>query len=197
VGQPPAIAVPAGRPAAARSKQLVKSFIAEIVIQSGAEVKRPGSPTRGGRAGGAGRTFGIDLAGDGTVAWQGMNWLNRLKRWFQVPVLTTPRIWFAFAVAVTTDVLQLLLGPLGWAFIDEGLDLLAMGLTCGALGFHVLLLPTFIIELVPVADWLPTWTGCTAMVVTLRRKAQTPPPRAASDEDPAPAPPRSAPGPQP
>jgi len=104
-----------------------------------------------------------------------MNWLNRLKPWFQMPALTRPRIWFAFAVAGTTDVLQLLLGPLGWVFIDEGLDLLAMVLTCGALGFHMLLLPTFIIELVPVADWLPTWTGCTAMVVTLRRRTESQP----------------------
>ena len=47
-----------------------------------------------------------------------------------------------------------------------------MGLTCAALGFHMLLLPTFVIELVPVADMLPTWTGCTAAVVMLRKRAR-------------------------
>jgi hypothetical protein len=33
------------------------------------------------------------------------------------------------------------------------------------IGFHRLLLPTFIIELLPVADLLPTWTGCVAPVI--------------------------------
>ena len=93
-----------------------------------------------------------------------------------VPVLTRKRIWFAFAVAALTDSAQLLLGPLGWAFVDEGLDVIAMVLTTAAIGFHMLLLPTFVIELVPLADMLPTWTGCTAAVVMLRRKAQAQPP---------------------
>jgi hypothetical protein len=47
-----------------------------------------------------------------------------------------------------------------------------MVLTSAAIGFHMLLLPTFVIELVPVADMLPTWTGCTAAVVMLRKRAQ-------------------------
>jgi hypothetical protein len=38
------------------------------------------------------------------------------------------------------------------------------------IGFHPLLLPTFLIEFVPVADLLPTWTGCVALVVAMRRK---------------------------
>ncbi len=97
---------------------------------------------------------------------------ERIGRWFVVPELTKPRIWFAFSVAVITDTAQLLLGPLGWAFVDEGLDVVAMVLTSGAIGFHMLLLPTFVIELVPLADMLPTWTGCTAAVVMLRKKAQ-------------------------
>ncbi len=99
-----------------------------------------------------------------------------MSRWFAVPVLTRKRIWFAFSVAAVTDATQLLLGPLGWAFADEALDVIAMVLTCAALGFHMLLLPTLVIELIPVADMLPTWTGCVAAVVVLRRKAQQPPP---------------------
>ncbi len=98
-----------------------------------------------------------------------------MSRWFAVPVLTRKRIWFAFAVAAITDAAQLpaaTLGPLGWAFVDESLDVIAMVLTCAALGFHMLLLPTFVIELIPVADMLPTWTGCVAAVVVLRRKSQ-------------------------
>lgn len=35
-------------------------------------------------------------------------------RGFQPPVLTRKRVWLTYAVAVTTDVLQLILGPFGW-----------------------------------------------------------------------------------
>ena len=79
---------------------------------------------------------------------------------------------FAYAVAVTTDAFQLLLGPFGWAFADELLDVMAMILTWRLIGFHLLLLPSFVLELLPVADMLPTWTGCVAIVVALRKRHQ-------------------------
>jgi hypothetical protein len=78
----------------------------------------------------------------------------------------------AYAIAGTTDLLQFLLGPLGWAGADEILDLAAMILTWRLLGFHPLLLPTFVIELLPFTDMLPTWTGCVALVVASRRRQQ-------------------------
>lgn len=102
---------------------------------------------------------------------------------FEPPVLTRNRVRLAFTIAVTTDVLQFLLGPLGWAFADEILDVAAMILTWRLIGFHPLLLPTFVLELLPVADMLPAWTGCVALVVVLRKKQQAPPP-----EPPAPGP---------
>lgn len=80
---------------------------------------------------------------------------------------------------MTTDLLELLLGPFGWAFADELLDLTAMILIWRSIGFHLLLLPTFALEFLPVADMLPTWTGCVAIVVALRRRQQagmSPPP---------------------
>ena len=81
---------------------------------------------------------------------------------------------------MTTDVLQFLLGPLGWAGADEILDLAAMILTWRVIGFHPLLLPTFVVELLPITDMLPTWTGCVAIVVALRKREQSrmPPPPA-------------------
>jgi hypothetical protein len=82
----------------------------------------------------------------------------------------------AYAVAVTTDALQLLLGPLGWAFADEILDVAAMILTWRVIGFHPLLLPTFALEFFPVADLLPTWTACVALVVAIRKRQQQGPP---------------------
>jgi hypothetical protein len=99
-------------------------------------------------------------------------------RRFQSPLLTEQRVRLAYAIAVTTDVLQLLLGPFGWAFADELLDVAAMILIWRLIGFHPLLLPTFVLKFLPVADMLPTWTGCVAIVVALRKRQQAslPPP---------------------
>src|ERR1051326_7464800 len=77
---------------------------------------------------------------------------ERMARWFIAPVLTKRRIALAFTVAVLTDTAQFLLGPVGWILIDDALDVVAMILTSAALGFHPLLLPTFVIELLPLAD---------------------------------------------
>ena len=89
--------------------------------------------------------------------------------------LSRGRICFALAVALITDALQFGLGPFGWVLIDEGLDVLAMLLISGAIGFHTLLLPTFVIELIPGPDLLPTWTACTSAVIMLRKKSQPKP----------------------
>ena len=91
---------------------------------------------------------------------------------FKVPVLTRDRVRLAYAVAVATDVLQLLMGPAGWAFADQLLDVAAMIVTCRLIGFHPLLLPTLALEFLPLADMLPTWTGCVAIVVSLRKRQQ-------------------------
>lgn len=113
--------------------------------------------------------------------WRAMTHLLRQ------PVLTRRRIWLAFTVAIAADGLQLLLGPLGWAFLDEITDIVAMILTSFLIGFHLLLLPTFVMKLIPVADMLPTWTGCVAVVVALRRKQQrthpAPPPVSSQPPD--------------
>jgi hypothetical protein len=98
----------------------------------------------------------------------------RMRPWIapllRVPPLRPWRIGAAFAVAIVVDTAQLLLGPLGWTLADEGLDLLAMALTIWLLGFHILLLPTFLVEILPVVDMLPTWTGCVGLVVARRRR---------------------------
>jgi hypothetical protein len=96
------------------------------------------------------------------------------------PTLTRVRVVTAFALALAADGAQLAVGPLGWAFIDQGIDLAAMIAMSWLIGFHPLFLPTFVIELVPVADMLPTWTGCVAAVVFLRKRqnGKTAPPPA-------------------
>jgi len=95
-----------------------------------------------------------------------------LPEWIHPPILTPARVRLAYAIGVTTDVLQFVLGPLGWVGADEILDVIAAALTWWAIGFHPLLLPTFVVEFLPVTDLLPTWTGCVAAVVALRRRHQ-------------------------
>jgi hypothetical protein len=91
---------------------------------------------------------------------------------FRTPTLTRTRIIFALAVAVIADGLQFFLGPLGWAPVDQIIDVIAFGLTAWAIGFHLLLLPTFIAEFFPVVDMLPTWTACVIAVIALRKREQ-------------------------
>jgi hypothetical protein len=97
---------------------------------------------------------------------------EKLSAWFRAPPLTRPRMILALAIAVSADGLQLLLGPLGWAFMDQAIDFIAMILVSWIIGFHILLLPTFLVELIPVVDDLPTWTACTAAVIALRKREQ-------------------------
>jgi len=98
--------------------------------------------------------------------------LKTLDRLLQVPRLTRSRIVVALAVAVVADGLQLLLGPFGWAFGDQIIDVIAMVLASWVIGFHWLLLPTFATEFFPLLDELPTWTACVIAVIALRKREQ-------------------------
>ena len=92
------------------------------------------------------------------------------------PGLTRRRILLACAVAVIADVIQVALGPFGWAGPDEALDVAVMVLLSAIIGFHPLFLPTFVAEFIPIVDTLPTWTACTLFVIGLRRKKSASPP---------------------
>jgi len=94
---------------------------------------------------------------------------SKVAHW-QPPRVTRADVRLAYAVAATVDAAQLLLGPVGWAGLDEILDAVAMVVVTRLIGFHPLLLPTFVLEFVPFTDMLPTWTGCVALVVRVRRR---------------------------
>jgi hypothetical protein len=102
---------------------------------------------------------------------------DKLNQMFRAPKLTRTRIILALAVAVTADGLQFFLGAV--PFVDQAIDVVALLLTVWAIGFHLLLLPTFIVEIFPVMDMLPTWTACVIAVIALRKREQrpVPPPR--------------------
>ena len=91
---------------------------------------------------------------------------------FRFRKLTRTRMVLAILVAVAADAGQFFLTPLGWAGLDQIIDVIAMLLTGWLIGFHWLLLPTFLLELVPVADELPTWTACVVAVIVLRKRQQ-------------------------
>jgi len=97
---------------------------------------------------------------------------DKFSRLLRVPKLTWARILSAFLIAVAADGLQLLLGPLGWAFPDQIIDVAAMLLTSWLIGFHWLLLPSFVLEMVPVVDEFPTWTACAIAVMVLRKREE-------------------------
>ena len=89
-----------------------------------------------------------------------------------MPKLTRARMILALAAAVVADGVQWLLGPLGWAFGDQLIDVVAMLLVSWLIGFHWLLLPSFVLEFIPAVDELPTWTACVAAVIALRRRRE-------------------------
>jgi hypothetical protein len=132
-----------------------------------------------------------------------MNLLDKLTGRLTAPKLTRGRIVLALLVGLSADGLQILL-PVPPA--PEIIDVIAAVLTFWLLGFHVLLLPTFVVELVPVVDMLPTWSACVVAVIALRKREQgselplvvdvestvqtPPPPRLPSADSPPPAPAR-------
>ena len=101
--------------------------------------------------------------------------LNRIVR---VSKLTLARIVLALAIAACADGVQLITGAFGWVGLDQVIDVITMILIGSLIGFHVLLLPTFVLELLPVVDDFPTWTVCTIVVIFIRRRQQraVPPP---------------------
>ena len=105
-----------------------------------------------------------------------MNLPEKLKPLLKTPQLTHTRILLALAVAAITDGIQFFVGAV--PVVDQVVDVVAMIIITWLIGFHILLLPTFAIKLIPVVDELPTWIACTIAVIALRKREQsaTPPP---------------------
>jgi len=99
-----------------------------------------------------------------------MSFWDKVNGRFTAPRLTRGRIVLAITVALAADALQIpFVVPPG----PEIIDVIAMVLTVWLVGFHVLLLPTFVVELIPLAGtMLPTWTACVSAVIVLRKRGQ-------------------------
>lgn len=99
-----------------------------------------------------------------------MSFFDKVSGRLTAPKLTRSRIVLALLVALAADGLQVIFAvpPL-----PEIIDVIAAVLAFWLLGFHLLLLPTFVVEFIPIADMLPTWTACVAAVIALRKREQS------------------------
>jgi len=97
------------------------------------------------------------------------------------------RVRLARAIAISADFLQIVAFPLflpgaasPW---NDALDLAVAAALTLLLGWHWAFLPSFIAEIVPGLDLVPTWTAA-AFFVTRRRgpASPSPPPRAIDTE---------------
>jgi hypothetical protein len=109
------------------------------------------------------------------------------------PILTKQRVVVAYSVAILADLIEF---PIIAAEVTvvaapaaEGVavvvDAIAFGVITKLLGFHWVFLPSFLVEVVPGLDMLPTWVGCVFFVVRQRKKEQVTvnPPKLINDQD--------------
>jgi hypothetical protein len=95
----------------------------------------------------------------------GLAWLPRER---------SARVRLAYGVALAADFLQVVAIPVfGLGFLSPLLD--AIDIVTGIalialLGWHLAFLPTFIVEVLPIADLFPTWTGAVWLVTRGSRK---------------------------
>jgi hypothetical protein len=74
---------------------------------------------------------------------------------------TSRRVRAAWIVALLTDAIQIGLLPFTATlstWIDKPLDVLVMVVLWRLLGWHLLLLPSFALEMLPYVEVAPTWT---------------------------------------
>ena len=90
------------------------------------------------------------------------------------PLLTPRRIWIARGLAVLVDLAQVALLPAELTPLNNGVDVGTAVALVGLLGWHWAFLPTFLAELVPFVDLVPTWT-LSVLIATRGRMAPTPP----------------------
>ncbi len=95
--------------------------------------------------------------------------VRRMRNPFAAKPLTRGRIALALVIAGATDALMIALGPIAWLPADEILDVMAMVAISLLIGFHPLLLPTFVLEVLPLSESLPTWTACVGAVLLWRK----------------------------
>ncbi|MGH9398961.1 MAG: hypothetical protein ACRD00_01235 [Thermoanaerobaculia bacterium] len=99
--------------------------------------------------------------------------------------MTPSRVKAARAIAVAADFLQIVMFPAFWPGAaspwNDGLDALVAVAMLALVGWHWAFLPSFLAELVPVLDLVPTWTAA-VFFVTRGQGKQEPAPDAIDTE---------------
>jgi hypothetical protein len=76
----------------------------------------------------------------------------------------------AWIVALAADFVQWVLFPvfMGGTAVNAGVDLLVAFLLVRWMGWHLAFLPAFVTELVPIANFVPSWTLAMWIVTRMR-----------------------------
>jgi hypothetical protein len=81
----------------------------------------------------------------------------------------------AWSVAIVADAIQWVVWPVFLAGaaspVDDIVDLVVGGVLVKLLGWHWAFAPSFVVKLIPVADFVPTWTM--AVFLATRGRAKT------------------------
>jgi hypothetical protein len=98
------------------------------------------------------------------------------------PLLTPRRIWIARGLALLVDFAQVAFLPAELTPLNNGVDVGTALALVGLVGWHWAFLPTFLAELVPFVDLVPTWT-LAVLIATRGRVSPVPPPPALPPAD--------------
>jgi hypothetical protein len=82
---------------------------------------------------------------------------------------------FARSLAVLVDLAQFALLPAELTPLNNGIDVATAIAMVALVGWHWAFLPTFLAEMVPFVDLVPSWT-LAVMIATRGRGAEAPPP---------------------
>ncbi|MFI5372166.1 MAG: hypothetical protein ACHQ52_11460 [Candidatus Eisenbacteria bacterium] len=84
------------------------------------------------------------------------------------------RVPLAWTVAIAADAIQWIVWPVFLAGAvspaDDIVDVVVAGVLLKLLGWHWAFLPSFVVKLIPVADFVPTWTMAVFIATRGHRK---------------------------
>ena len=103
-------------------------------------------------------------------------------------LLTPRRVWIARALAVLVDLAQVALLPAELTPLNNGIDVGTAIALVALVGWHWAFLPTFLAEMIPFVDLVPTWT-LAVMIATRGPVAAAPPTVVVEPPRPGPVPP--------
>jgi hypothetical protein len=109
----------------------------------------------------------------------------------KMDIVSKSRIKAAWVVAVSADLLEIVLFPLFapgcLSLLNDALDLLTGIILTVLVGWHFAFLPSFAIKVLPIVDIAPTWTIAIALATRQKRiSPQETPTHVYTDPPPAP-----------